>query len=324
MKNSPLFGARDTYSNKAVLDLSRQFGKIILWGLTSSTHTHFYVFLAYFRVCKLLGLNIEWVSESDENAELIQSNDMVFIHGSTNCLIRKVLERGPIIVDFHVDQNRERLGDLLDIVACYPRRITERERHEPNSEFLDPLTSFSPASNILTQPWGSDLVLSEFEPPAHVYWSDKLYWIGSWWKNEHWGNYDEIEELISACKAADLKFIQLTDCATSQNRLFVRQSRLGPAIAGAGQARQNYLACRFFKNISYGQFCVSNVRKSQEVLAGTAIYSDSVLEAIGMALDVNQKKADELVRFQQQCIRNYTVAAHLYIIMLAAKEYALT
>ena len=120
MKNSPLFGARDTYSNKAVLDLSRQFGKIILWGLTSSTHTHFYVFLAYFRVCKLLGLNIEWVSESDENAELIQSNDMVFIHGSTNCLIRKVLERGPIIVDFHVDQNRERLGDLLDIVACYP------------------------------------------------------------------------------------------------------------------------------------------------------------------------------------------------------------
>ena len=60
------------------------------------------------------------------------------------------------------------------------------------------------------------------------------------------------------------------------------------------------------------------------MLAGTAIYSDSVLEAIGMALDVNQKKADELVRFQQQCIRNYTVAAHLYIIMLAAKEYALT
>jgi hypothetical protein len=119
-----------------------------------------------------------------------------------------------------------------------------------------------------------------------------------------------------------LKFVQLTDCSTAKNRFFISQSRIGPSIGGAGQARENYLACRFYKNISYGQFCISNVAKSQEVLAGSAIYDTSVSEAVGLGLEVSPERARELLRFQQHCIRNFTVAAHLYLIIVAATEYS--
>jgi hypothetical protein len=33
----------------------------------------------------------------------------------------------------------------------------------------------------------------------------------------------------------------------------IRRSRIAPAIAGRWQVEHNYLPCRMFKNISYGQ-----------------------------------------------------------------------
>jgi hypothetical protein len=321
---SSFAGARDTYSDQALLELSRRFRKIILWGLTPpQTHSHFHIYYAYFRTCKRLGLAVEWLPDSAANAALIERDDLVFIHGSTNHFIPQVLARNPVIVDFHVDQVRERLGDLVDVVAAYERRITERERHEADAEFWDPATSFSRSSKILTQPWGADLLRQEFAPPADSHWSDKMYWLGAWWANEHWGNYDEIAALKQQSEAAGLRFVQFSDCTTTQNQFFISQSRLGASIGGAGQVRSNYLACRFFKNIAYGQFSVSNVPMSQQLLQGSAIYSPSVAQAVAQGLEVGPARARELLTFQQHCIRNYTVAAHIYLILLAATEYSI-
>jgi hypothetical protein len=239
-------------------------------------------------------------------------------------MILEVMNQRPTIIDFHVDQNRDRLGTIVDLVANYPYRITEREIHEDDATYWDPVTSYSPSKQILSQPWGTDLLRSEFASPASSHWSDKLYWVGSWWKNESWGNYPEIFELKKHTEIAGIKFVQLNNCTTAQNRFFVRNSRIGPHIGGAGQARRNYLACRFFKNISYGQFSITNIKKAQELLQGSAIHDSSVSIAIERGLEVNPDQARDLVLFQQSCIRNYTVSAHLYLIFFAATELMLS
>lgn len=309
--------ARDGYSAEALKRAARAYGKVVLWGLVPPLqHSHGHVFSAYWRVCQKLGLNAAWLDDKPENAESIQAEDIVFIHGSTNSHIPAVLARRPVIVDFHVDVNRARLGDVVDQVWAYQRRVTERERPVGDAQYWDPLTAYSAAERVLAQPWGTDLLVDEFDSPTQSGGADAVYWIGAWWKDESWGNYDEIAALKHVVEAAGLRFVQFTDCDTVRNRFFVRQSRIAPAIAGAGQVRADYLACRFFKNISYGQPCISNVAGSQAVLQGSAIYAPDVAAAVTAGLATPQHDIAERVRFQQHCIRNYTVAAHLYLILL--------
>ncbi len=320
-----LVGVRDTYSEQAFRKVAASFRRIVFWGLKEGlrgTHTHRHVFQAYFDACRKLDLSAVWLTDQRASDD-ISSDDIVFIHG-TNLNLSSVLNARPVIVDFHTDICEKVLGENYKRIMQYERRITERERRMPlegETEQWDSLTFYNRDLRVLMQPWGSDLLGDAFLAPADSFFSRKIYWMGSWWQGEDWGNLEEIAGMRDWALSKGMDLVLFQDCDQPRNALFVRNSRIAPAIGGRGQVEANYLACRFFKNISYGQFCVSNVPRANEILDGTAIYDSRIENMLDKALSVSPREAAELTRFQQDKIRHFTVAAHLYILLRAALEF---
>lgn len=96
----------------------------------------------------------------------------------------------------------------------------------------------------------------------------------------------------------------------SINQLLIRNSRLAPAVAGKWQVNHDYLTCRMFKNISYGQLGLTNIQKFS-VIIDDKLVSNKLEDIISYALSLNKNKYKESVKEQQSVIRDYTYANSL-------------
>jgi hypothetical protein len=85
----------------------------------------------------------------------------------------------------------------------------------------------------------------------------------------------------------------------------VRFSTSAPAIVGDWQREHEYLPCRMFKNISYGQVGFSNVPKFKDIL-GEYCIDGSFEEMIEKVLLLKESEYKELVLRQQEIIKKYT------------------
>ncbi|HBM90599.1 MAG TPA: hypothetical protein DD400_01780 [Rhodospirillaceae bacterium] len=323
----PQTNIRYHYSEKSCQDAARAFRRIVFWGLTggvNGTHTHRHVFRAYFDTCRAFDIETAWLSDQTQDPDL-SPDDLVFVHGlSAN--LDQVLKSGAAIVDFH-NWILKDLGDPnYEALLTYERRLSEADGRLPKktkAEKWDLLTLYDPERRILSQPWGSDLLGRDFKEPALNTETRKVFWIGNWWHSdaEDWGNLKEIAALRDALAKHGLQLVLFNNCDRAQNALFVRESRLGPSIAGAGQVKENHLACRFFKNISYGQFALSNVPMAEKFLESNLVYSPDIHDLIDKAMALSPKEAKEMVLFQQEKIKPFTIAAHLYLLFLAVHTF---
>lgn len=170
---------------------------------------------------------------------------------------------------------------------------------------IGPATYFDTKTRTLFQPWGTNLLENEFLKP--VFNKNKfVFWVGSIWndKNNH-GNLKQIDILKNAILKNGLKFINVRFIPDWMNKFFVRKSRIAPAISGDFQVEINYLPCRMFKNISYGQLGFSNVKKFKEIFKEYNI-DGSIDEMIEKILKLNKDEYKKLVLKQQEIVKNFT------------------
>ena len=161
------------------------------------------------------------------------------------------------------------------------------------------------------QPWGTDLLPHEFKKPIFSK-SKFVFWIGSVWrgkKNE--GNIDTISILKNILKLKKLKFIAIRFVPNSFNEFFIRRSRIAPAVGGPIQVETNYLPCRMFKNISYGQVGFSNIRKFNDIFKGCNVYDDDLEKMVEKVLSLKENDYIAIVKKQQEICRKYTMAENL-------------
>jgi hypothetical protein len=150
-----------------------------------------------------------------------------------------------------------------------------------------------------------------------------VFWIGSVWNNElNQGNLKEINGLKQVLGRHHIKFVALRRIPNFLNVMLVRMSRIAPAIAGSWQAEQNYLPCRMWKNISYGQLGISNVKKFDEVFRGCTVKGDSIEELIDNALSMPAGEYREMTLQQQEIVKNHTYIDRLACIMRAFENIA--
>jgi hypothetical protein len=172
---------------------------------------------------------------------------------------------------------------------------------------------------MLIQPWGTDLLFENFKKPVFQK-NNFVFWIGSVWNNrQNQGNIFVIREFKKVLEKFSLKFIHLRFIPNFLNIFFIRLSRIAPAIAGAWQVEHDYLPCRMFKNISYGQVGFSNVKKFADLLQENNI-SGSLEDMTKRVLELNKKEYQELVLRQQAKIKNYTYKEALENIFRAFQE----
>jgi hypothetical protein len=177
--------------------------------------------------------------------------------------------------------------------------------HIDGVEKWSPVTFFDKKTKTLYQPWGTDLLDYEFKKP--VFRKNKfVFWVGSVWNDkQNRGNISAIQEFKKILKKRGLKFVHIRFVPNWVNILLVRFSRLAPAIAGEWQVEHDYLPCRMFKNISYGQIGFSNVKKFSEILGDYNIEGE-LEEMVDKVLNLNKIDYINLILRQQEIIRYYT------------------
>ncbi len=173
---------------------------------------------------------------------------------------------------------------------------------------------------ILYQPWGTNLLPWEFLPPVFPKKSPLVFWVGSIWDNDqHQGNLEVIRELRKQLWKHHIFFVQVR-VPDQLNIKLMRFSRIAPAVAGNWQAKVNYLPCRMFKNISYGQLGITNVRRFKDLLGKSFLDGSTVTELVEKALSMPEKKFKSQVLAQQEIIKTQTYMQKLQNIFTALEE----
>jgi hypothetical protein len=161
-------------------------------------------------------------------------------------------------------------------------------------------------------PWATDLLPHEIEAnkPARPFNknSNIIGWVGSLVYGV-FGNLDQINPFIDAAEKNGLKFQHAASISTEENIKLIQNSYMAITIVGKWQHEKNYIPCRIFKNISYGQFGITNSQSSYEILENTIIHNNDTSQ---LFYDAKNKleclKLDEL-----HSLMDFVKNKHTYI-----------
>ncbi len=291
----------------------RRFNKIVIWGLKTQNHTHRYIHHHFFTVLKKLGINVVWVDDSNENENVIGNEDLVIAAG---LWVQNLPIRNGVYYCLH--NGPEDVHQKIDITKNIRLQVYTNPA-EQASEKWDEVTFFDKGSQTLFQPWATDLLPDEFKIPVSRVLENCVFWVGSIWNNEqNQGNTNEIQILKNVLNKRNIELVWLKNISDSQNIKYVRLSRIAPAIAGRWQVEHNYLPCRMWKNISYGQLGISNVKKFDDIFKDCIVKGQGIEEIIDNALSLSLDKYRDMLFEQQQIVKkNHTYANRLLGIVRA-------
>ena len=293
--------------------MSINIKRIVIWGLRKRYHTHRHIHQAFYENTKKLGYETSWLEDEKKNQKYIRSGDLIISAEVQGKMVPEKFKfeeynlpvREDVFYCLHnfkeVFKNKLNPKNYINL-QVYNNKVLEIE----GVEKLGPVTFFDTKTKTLYQPWGTDLLPEEFKEPVYNK-NHLVFWIGSIWndKNNH-GNIQEIKELKDVLSKNKLHFINIRFIPDWLNIFLIRISRIAPAIAGRHQVDVNYLPCRMFKNISYGQLGITNIRKFKDILGDSFIKGDTIRELVGNVLSLSKEEYVSKVKAQQEIVKNYT------------------
>ncbi len=298
---------------KIVIDLFSKYKSIIVWGLFNpSTSTQRHIHVHMHSVLKKIGCNVLWCENEIANNDMIPNGSLVL--SSVECCDKIRYNKENWYVWFHragVVEGR----NFLQLRVYGDSEIGEDAVH------WNKTTMFSKKNHILSQSYGTDLLPEEFLPPIFNARSSIVNWVGSVWqdKNKH-GNIEQIGELKQALQKFGLAFKVYHGICDEENIQRVRESRIAPAIGGKVQTKA-MLPCRVWKNISYGQLCITNLNKSVEIFEDGLIFDSNIEELIGKALSVPESEYIQRTRNQQEIVaKEHTYLNWFFNVLRALEE----
>ena len=306
-----------TNEQEKLKELSRKFNKIIIWGFKSRWHTHRFIFQAYYRVLKKSNIPVIWVDDIASSALRVESGDLII---SASGMYGKMVPKKNSLSDYNmpirndvyycVHEENDFFLEKLNLERVVNLKYYTNEAE--NYKKIDECVFFDEEKRALYQPWGTNLMPHEFRRPIF----SKLkfvFWVGSIWRGENGvgGNISEIEKLRKVINSFGLKFVPIRFIPNFLNIFLIRISRLAPAIGGAGQVENNYLPCRMFKNISYGQLGFSNIKKFEDIFKDCLIYDEDFSVMIEKILLLNKEEYKNMVKKQQEICKKYTIMNNL-------------
>lgn len=301
--------------------------RILIWGLRKKYHTHRHIHQAFYKNAKKLGYETLWVEDEKKNQKYIQSGDLIISADP----IGKMVPEKHTFEEYNLPIRNDIYYCLHNFKDIFIEKVPKDKcmflqvyndivNTIPEIEKWGPVTYFDKNTKTLYQPWGTDLLPEEFKKP--IFRQNRfVFWIGSIWNDSlNRGNLDEINQLKIVLKKHKLHFIQLRFVPDFLNTLFVRLSRIAPAIAGRFQTEVNYLPCRMFKNISYGQLGITNIKKFKDILGDSFIEGESIEEIIDKSLSLSKAEYFDIIKKQQEIIKSYTYKNALNNIIKVLKQ----
>lgn len=294
------------------------YRKIVLWGATQSLDSTRHIYRAYHDTLAKLGIPVVWVADAPASREAIGAGDLVFAMDIWGAHI------GPAIADvdyvLHNFTPDHELSQTIDERRLLRLQVYTDDALQWEHETWDACRLFHRGGRTLFQPWGTDLLAEEFYDPVFNLGAEECCFVGAIWDDNGLGNAQMIPELTAALERRRLTFTHLTQVSDEANIAAVRRSRIAPAIAGGWQVSKNYMPCRVFKNVSYGQLAVTNVPRFHDLFGDSFVWGDTLDEIVGAAIDLTGRSYVERVREQQAVVARYTYRESLSSIARALEE----
>ena len=252
------------------------FSKVVIWGHPLHSHTHSYIHSAFFRAFQHLGYEVHWVSDVAEIQDVDLSNALFITEGQVDALIPKRKDCYYILHNCKVDDYR----DLLEARRCISLQVYTHDCVSYATEKLGECMYSNVASKIIFLPWATDLLPHEIDAMKKYALHKKdlaVNWIGTI-GGGFFGNKNEIEGFKKACQENDIIFKGSMHIAADKNIELIQKSYLAPALQGAWQCEKGYIPCRIFKNISYGQWGITNNKTVYDLFEGKIIYNSDTYQ----------------------------------------------
>ena len=270
--------------------------QFVVWGYRNSHNTYRHIQDAFFRTLQYMGRKVRWINEDDggdfEKIIFISQNNAAYnmpVRADALYMIHNFIGGNASVEEKFKNSNVLTFGVKTDQGA-----ISDQE------------------PRILEMYWASDQTPDEIQrnkAGARVLNTDSrvFNWVGSVWGTSQ-GNMDEIREFKNQCHRNEMAFNEYTDVSIEENVRLIRESRFAPAIVGRWQRDVGFIPCRIFKNISYGQFGVTNSKRVNDFFGGRLILTDMQ----NMLLEGHRRLAQTSIN-QLYDLMDYVAKEHTYV-----------
>lgn len=274
--------------------------KVIIWGHYLHTHTHSYIHYAFHKAFKALGYNVFWLGYDADISGFDFSNSLFLTEGQVDSGI-------PIRSDCKYILHNCEMSKYESIKEnCLQIQVYTKDVLKYNFEKVGNFEYYK--DKLLYLYWATDLLPNEinFSPKER---DSSIYWIGTIGAGQ-FGNINEINAFTKSCILDGKTFIHKSGVDFSQGQEYISKSYIAPAINGTWQVEKGYIPCRIFKNISYGQFGVTNNESVQELFHNLLVYDQDCSELYTKAKE-NLLTEDHDKRLSN--LMNIVKADHTYI-----------
>ncbi len=279
-----------------------RFKKVIIYGHKLHSHTHSYIHWSFHLAFKHLGYDTHWLGDED-NLEELDLSDSLFLTEGQTCKKMPIIKGCSYILHNCYDEIMWEEIKKQDVNFLKLQVYTD-DVLQYAAEKLEPCIHFDKSGKMLYMPWATDLLPADINPDLYQPRVNKSYWVGTM-GDGIFGNNPELAGFIRACKENGIEFTHANNLSMEDNRRVIAESYMAPAIVGSWQKEKGYIPCRIFKNISYGQYGITNSSRVNELFDGKLIYSPNEYELFGkmvskMATAEYEGERIELIKFVRE------------------------
>lgn len=285
--------------------------KIVVWGMKDRYGTHSHIHEGIFRAAAHMRPGSLWLDDSSDQTNLDWSNTLVITEHNPARNDRLPIRDDMFYVVHGMNDNRDCLTRLQHVKKRLSWNVFHDYSHiygtqgNPTCDkvigvpltdvmWLGEDTPLYPKERHMDFRWATDMLPHEIEAnkPDRILGLDSnvIWYVGSQW----WVNQVELNHFVKAVKE-DGKEFRLIGAGSERvdeserHKLFgrhgikvasietnvrkIRESFLAPAISGSHHLTEGYVPCRIFKNISYGQYGVTNNLRANQVMGNGCIFN---------------------------------------------------
>jgi len=325
--------------------------KFVVWGFRTLYRTHTHIHAGFFRTLQGMGKDAQWLDAGDDISGIDFSNTFFITE-------HEEARRGMPLRDdcFYTVHGLSDDAALKEQMAGIKNRLSWNVYHDFShfvvgagcvshgssdyvqkmNEIVDSFTladvieldedvMFYPREKHIEFRWATDLLPEEIHKnkPQKVFrdTSDVIHYIGTLW----FVNQTEIAAFKRACDENKIRFEmsgagQNGVVTREDNEKLVKDSYMAPAISGSHHLTEGYAPCRIFKNISYGQYGITNSARVQKIFGGKLIFNPDPYKLFYEARERLQSTSlDDLYKLMDEVAAKHTYVNRINNILTAAR-----
>jgi hypothetical protein len=297
-----------TYSCRNGIAHDIPFTQVVVWGHKLGTHTHSYIHWAFARTFKHLGYPVYWLDNTDDISTYDLSHSLFITEGQVD-------QKIPLRTDsWYITHNcaHEKYKWLHKQGHAIALEVYSTDCLKHSIQKLEPYIWYNLEKHIIYMPWATDLLPHEIDTIKQQLPTVKkeraVRFIGSRWGGWQ-GNLDAIDNCARACRHNKISFELIKNVAFEDHIRLVQTALVAPAIQGNWQCEHGYIPCRIFKNISYGNYGVTNSKTVYELFDKKILYHENTYTLMNQAFEY----INHVTLADQYTLMDFVRDKHTYI-----------